>query len=239
MTARQSATVVLEFVDAPPPALRELEAPAERPAAKKRRARRRLPPREVAPDSHRPHGSYVKYTVERCGCQPCRDAKRNYERRRQHAIHRPDEAWVPYVPVGPVRRHLLDLQAAGVGHKTVADLAGLSPSAVGKILYPSRYRGMGTSKRVRAETARRILAVTVDQAAGAQKIDAAPTWRLLDELITKGWPKARLAELLGQRGPGLQISRSRVRASTARKVEQLYQQIKDQPAPGKRSRWHR
>ena len=236
---RRAATVVLEFVDQPPPGLRELAATNPPPKPAKTRTRRSLPPRGIAPDSHRPHGTKAKYVIERCGCEPCRQANRAYERARIHAMHRPDEAWVPYVPAGPVRRHLEALQAQGVGHKTVAQLAGLSASSVGKILYPSRYRGMGTSKRVREETARRILAVTADQAAGAQKVPATPTWALLDDLIARGWTKSELARRLGQNGPGLQVSRSTVRASTARKVEQLHAELKDQTPPPRRSRWDR
>ncbi|MGH9150548.1 MAG: hypothetical protein ACRD0F_09455, partial [Acidimicrobiales bacterium] len=36
------------------------------------RARAAASRHDVAPDSHRPHGTYVKYVVEKCRCERCR-----------------------------------------------------------------------------------------------------------------------------------------------------------------------
>lgn len=196
------------------------------------------PPDHIAPDSHRAHGTYVKYVQERCRCEPCRRANREYETRRVRAIARPDEAWVPYVPAGPARRHLERLAEQGVGLKSVTKITGLSHGTLSKLIYGDPKRRMKPSKRIRPETARKILAVRLEDAAGAQKIDAAATWRMLDELIARGWPKSHLAELIvGPNARSLQIQRTLVRASTARKVEQVYAAIKDQPVPARRSRW--
>jgi len=187
--------------------------------------------------SHRPHGSYVKYVVERCHCEPCRQANRAYERRRVRAIARPDEDWCPYVDAQPAREHVRWLRTCGVGLKTVARLSGIPHGSLSKLMYGDPKRRMAPSKRIRPETARRILAVLPNHAAGAQKIPAAPTWRLLDKLIARGWTKAELARRLGQQGPGLQVAREAVRASTARKVEQLYSELAGQSAPARRNRW--
>lgn len=197
------------------------------------------PPDYVAPDSRRPHGTRVKYVIERCRCEPCRVANRVASRARVNAMRRPDEAWVPYIPVGPTRRHIEYLMSQGVGPKTLARLSGVPHGAISKIIY-GNYKTGRKSKRIRPETARKILAVRVDHAAGGQKIDAAPTWVLLDELLAKGWPKSHLAELIvGPQAVSLQIRRTTVRASTARKVEEVYAAVKDLPVPQKRSRWTR
>lgn len=233
MTARHAATYDLEFEEPPPP-LRSL-TPAT-PAPRKGR-KVVTPPDYIAPDSHRPHGTRVKYVIERCRCEPCRAANREASRARQKAMSRPDEAWVPYVPAGPARRHVRSLMEQGVGPKSIAKLSGVPHGAISKLMYGDYVRGTKPSKRIRPETARKILAVTVDQAAGAQKIDAAPTWRLLDDLIARGWTKTYLAQRLGSRGPGLQIRRTLVRASTARKVEQLHTELAGLPVPPRRSRW--
>lgn len=192
--------------------------------------------RYVAPDSRRAHGTRVKYVIERCRCEPCREAVRVYERNRQRAMRRPDERWVPYVPAAKAREHVRTLMAQGVGPKSIAKLSGVPHGAVSKLIYGD-YKGRGPSKRIRPETEAKLLAVTVASAAGAQKIPAGPTWALLDDLIARGWTKTWLARELGAKGPGLQIKRDLVRASTARKVEALHRRLEGQTGPGKRSRW--
>ncbi len=194
-------------------------------------------PRFIAPDSHRAHGTYVKYVVERCTCEPCRAANREYERARQRAIARPDQAWVPYVPAGRARRHLAELSAAGVGPKTVAKISGVAHGALAKLVYGDPKRGMRPSKRIRPETERKILAVTIDQATGAQNIPGGPTWKLLDDLIARGFTKAWINHQLGNTSGGLQIRRDFVRASTARKVEALHARLEGVAAPPRRTRW--
>ena len=193
----------------------------------------------VAPDSHRPHGSHVKYVVERCKCAPCRAANRAYEKRRVRAMSRPDEVWVPYVPAGRARRHIEELRAQGIGVKTIALLAGVPHGGISKLVYGDYARGRGPSKRIRPETERKILAVTATMATGRSHVDAAPTWALLDDLIARGYPKAWVAKRI-LRNPGaqsLQISRTKVRASTARRVEALHRLLGDRTGPGRKSPW--
>lgn len=192
-------------------------------------------PLYIAPDSHRPHGTYVKYVVERCTCDPCRAANRDYERARARAMRRPDQAWIPYVSAGRARRHLAELAAAGVGLKTVAKLSGLSHGALSRLVYGQQ--GRAPSKRIRPETERKVLAVTVEQAAGGQKIPGGPTWKLLDDLIARGFTKAWINHQLGNTSGGLHIRRDVVRASTARKVEELHRRFQGVAAPPRRTRW--
>ncbi len=191
--------------------------------------------RAVAGDSHRPHGTYTKYVTERCGCEDCREANRKYERRRVRAMARPDEAWMPYVPAGPARRHLTALAAEGVGLKTVSSLSGVSHGALTKIVYGDRARGQAPSRRIRPTTLAAILVVEVDQARGGQKVPAGPTWALLDELLAAGYTKSFLGRALGSKAatPSLQVARGRVRASTARRVEALHRRYIDQEPPAR------
>ncbi len=202
---------------------------------------RRRVERPVASDSHRPHSTYAKYVVERCGCEPCGEANRDYERRRGRAIARPDEVWMPYVPAGPARRHLAELREQGVGLKTVSRLSGASHGALSKIVYGDPGRGQAPSRRVRPQTLAAILAVRLDQAQGGQKVPAGPTWALLEELLAAGYTKMFLARALGSTAanPALQVSRDRVRASTARAVEALHARLVHQQPPPRRSRWSR
>lgn len=231
--------VDLDFAEPPapkrsptPPALALVaEAPPLRPP----------PSTYVAPDSRRAHGTRAKYVVERCRCQPCRAANRDAENARSHAIARPDEVWMPYVPALPARAHLADLAAAGVGLKTVAKLSGVSHGSLGKIVYGDASRHLVPSKRIRPATLAKILAVRAEAATGAQKVPAGPTWILLDELLAAGWTKSFLGRALGSMAEvaSLQISGDRVRASTARKVEALHAHLAGRTAPARRSRWSR
>jgi len=229
-----ASTLTLVF-EAPPP-------PRRQPAGTRRPTQPRKPPRVppgyIAPDTHRPHGSYVKYKVEDCRCGPCTAGNREYVSQRSRAIQRPDEVWMPYVPATRARRHLLDLRRQGIGYKTVASVTGLSPSAVGKILWPTRYRGMGRSQRIRRQTEQKILAFRPEHAAGGQKVDPTVTWQMLDDLIARGFTRTWIAQqVTSPNARSLQIKRTLVRASTARRVELLYRSLEGQRGPGRRSRW--
>jgi hypothetical protein len=114
-----------------------------------------------------------------------------------------------------------------VGLKTVAHLAGVSSGGLAKIVYGDPRRGRPPSYRVRAETARRVLAVRAADAAGGQRVASGPTWALVEELLAAGYTRAELAQALGStaRRPKLQLGRDTVRASTARAVEELHRRL--------------
>ena len=185
----------------------------------------------------REHGTHAKYANDHCRCDPCRQAQREYNRRRVRAIARPDETWCPYIDAEPVRDHIRWLATCGIGLKTLTTLAGVPHGTLSKLVYGDRARHMAPSKRVRPATAHKIMAVMPNHAAGAQRVPAAPTWRLLNELIDLGWSRAELARRLGHQGPGLQINRNRVYASTARQVEQLHAQLIQITLIPRRTRW--
>ncbi|HEV2071083.1 MAG TPA: hypothetical protein VGR26_14935 [Acidimicrobiales bacterium] len=188
-------------------------------------------------ESHRPHGTYVKYVVERCKCDDCREANRLYELKRRRAMSRPDELWLPYVPAGRARRHVQALSAAGVGHKTVAKVSGVAHGTIAKLIYGDPKRNMGPSRRIRPETERRLLAVTPENAADCARVPAGPTWELLNDLIGRGFTKGWLAQELGNKSPALQIKRTEVYGRTARAVAALHKRLEGQRGPGRRSRW--
>lgn len=174
----------------------------------------------------RPHGSYVKYVIEKCRCDECRTANKLYERERK-ARRVP-----PYVGASEVRRHLAELSEAGVGLKTVAKRSGVSHGALSKIVYGSTQRG--PSKRVRRETAEKILAVTARDAANRSRIDATRTWEHVETLLARGWTRAQIGQALcGPQAKTLQLGRETVTAAHARTIEALL----DEPVPERRDRW--
>lgn len=147
--------------------------------------------------SAREHGTRVKYVIDRCRCQPCTNANRTAEnhRYRQQAYG----TWRPYVDAEPVRAHVRTLMDYGLGWQRIAAMAGIGNSVVEKLLYGAAYRGMGPSKRIRPETADKLLAVqpSADALGGAASVDGTGTRRRLRALVAGGWPQARLAERLG------------------------------------------
>ena len=192
--------------------------------------------RHVAPDSHRAHGERAKYVVEGCRCSPCRAANTAYGLRRGRARRRPEQLWVPYVPAGRARRHVKRLGEQGVGLKSVAKLSGVSYGSLVKLLYGEPSRGRPPSKRIRPATEQAILSVQAHQARGAPRLPAAPSWKLIDDLLARGFSRVFIArELSGPKARSLQLDRYYVRASTAQRVTELHRRLvgADRRAPAR------
>lgn len=171
-----------------------------------------LPP--IGTFASRPHGTRIRYMTG-CRCVPCRAANSRY------SVHRAQEQAKGrsngIVPAGAVKAHVRALSRKGMGYKRVADTAGVARSTVSGIL-------QGRRKNLRAASERAILAVTFAPSR-ATLVNAASTWKLLDALITDGYPKVRIARWLGQRGTGLQMGRNVVTYRNALKVRALYRQL--------------
>jgi hypothetical protein len=114
-----------------------------------------------------------------------------------------------------VRKHLRALSRRGVGYKTAADAASVSRSTVGKIL-------SGERRQLRAQAAKRLLALTSAARADHCIISASYTWRVIEWLLEEGFTKARIARELGAQRPALQIGRKFVLARTQLAVEKLW-----------------
>ena len=116
------------------------------------------------------------------------------------------------------RAHLRALSAAGVGYKSVAAAADVSKTVLRMVL-------SGERRQIRHDAERRILAVTADAVADSAPVDARATWRLLEDLLARGFTRTRLARELGQRGPGLQVGRERVLARTELAVRRMHARL--------------
>ena len=159
------------------------------------------------------HGPEVGSRNGGCRCEPCKAANRA-------AVAEAKDRTAPaYVSAGPARAHVEWLSGQGVGLKRVAKVSGVSHGSLWKIVYG---RDGKRSKRIRPATAERILAVTPADVADGAKVPAGATWERLDALIAAGVPKAELARRLGQKGPGLQLSRAVVTAGHARAVAVMH-----------------
>lgn len=166
------------------------------------------------PVANHQHGTYAAYTLDGCRCPACKAAQSTYERNRvrQQAYGR----WDNLVDAEPVRAHLANLKACGIGLKKVSELSGVSNGSLTKIWY-GFYETTGTgqsagchgagklrrgpAKRVRKETAERLLAVEAIPAnlgPGQDDHERTPLARKhLQSLVALGWSQAEVARRLG------------------------------------------
>jgi hypothetical protein len=171
--------------------------------------------------SGREHGTRAAYVGDNCRCEPCTFANVNYQTQRERRARRGE---VTLVDARPVREHLARLSAAGIGYKRAAELADVSLTSVAKIVGHHQT----DTARVRPETARRILAITatLDNVADAAYIDAGPTQKLIEDLVTRGATRRWIASwIAGKPTNSLQIGRSQVTARSARAVRNLHRSV--------------
>lgn len=170
------------------------------------------------------HGTRAKYTFEKCRCEPCREANREYAKRTSLWNYRPAQ-----VDAHPVREHLENLMSSkyhgahdGMGRRRIAKISGVNEGVISRLLYG---RDGKLPKRIKRENAERLMAVREDLSPAAV-IDAGETWRYLNELIDFGFAKTRIARALGQsKHGGLQVGKVRVTLKTARAVERLHWKV--------------
>lgn len=187
--------------------------------------------------SHREHGTYVKYVIERCRCGPCRAANRTYERER---TRRNAYGRSPWVDAKPARQHVKKLMASGkgqtdgVGLKQIAKVSGVAHGTLWKLVYG---RNGKPSKRIHKDNETKILAVTRAHMANGATVDADETWKLVDEIVAyfnslnfRGYGgKAKLGRYLtgNPNANSLQLSRTAVSVKHARMVRVLHDQLEE------------
>lgn len=183
-------------------------------------------------EANHQHGTYSCYVLDRCRCQPCASAHRQYEQQRirQQAYGR----WDGLVDAQPSREHIRSLMARGMGLKRIVEVSGIAQGTLWKLLYGKRQadgRKVVTA-RVRPSTEQRILAVRLHLADGAT-IGAIGTTRRLQALVAIGWSQSKLAYRLGMRPSnlGMMLNRTTVRTSTAAAVRSLYKELWNAPPP--------
>jgi len=184
--------------------------------------------------AHHEHGSYARFTLDHCHCDPCRAAKTEYEAQRRRRKAYGEEF---YVDARPATAHVRTLMAAGMGWKRVAAAAGLDASVVYPLLYgrPDRNGGAVRTK-ARRETVQAILALpvpTIDDLAGPVSVDPTGTRRRVQALACLGWSVDRLAARSGVDRQAIDraLRGARVSVTTARAIRVAYDELWNTPAP--------
>jgi hypothetical protein len=123
------------------------------------------------------------------------------------------------VSAGRVRQHLRKLARQGVGYKSVAAACDVAPSTLSAVLADA-------SKKLRARTAAKILAVTRDAMADGARVSSSSTKLKIKRLLEEGFTKRELARRLGYQSRTLQIgTRTMMLASTELRFARFYRQV--------------
>lgn len=180
----------------------------------------------------REHG-YARYKLDGCRCYPCAAAASKYWLNRERAIAY--GTWQPFVDAEPVRRHIRDLQACGLGTRRIAALAGIDRKRVTALLNGRPGRGAPPQTKLRQGTAAAILTVepTLGNIAPGTPIDATGTQRRAQALVTNGWSIAKIADRVGWTRANFSrvMAGEQVAARTALAIRDLYNKLWDQPPP--------
>lgn len=131
--------------------------------------------------------------------------------------------WQPFLDAEPVRQHLAELQANGLGRRRIAELAGLHASTVSAILYGRD--GRAPNRRIRAATAHKILAVR--PGASQHIVPGTGTARRIQALMVIGWPQTYIAIRFGVANTRISELRhgTPVTAITARTIADIYAEL--------------
>jgi len=173
------------------------------------------------------HGTLTGYTSRKCRCELCRAASAAWRRNvtRQSAYGR----WQPYVDAEPVRIWVRELMAFGIGWRRIANLAGVASSAVSYLLYGDSDKGYPPARRLRPDTARKLLAVTKTVDNIGRWVDAAGSRRRLQALACLGWTNKAMScrvsmteHALGDICSG---RRAQVVPGTAQAIARLYDSL--------------
>lgn len=165
------------------------------------------------------------------------------QRNRQIAYGR----WrVLYTEAEPVRLHIKELAAAGLGLRRISQLSGVNRKILQSIVGGRPGRGTPPSYKIRQDNAERIMAIPIPTSvhhlgvADCQLVPALGTRRRLQALVAFGYPRSHLADRIGM-GPSRFLrlfseDTTHVLAATARKVVLLFDELSGTPGPSTRAR---
>lgn len=171
----------------------------------------------------REHG-YARYKLDGCRCYTCSWAVSQYNAARERAIAY--GTWQPFVDAEPVREHLRNLRACGIGLRRIAEVLGVDRKRLQAVLTGRPERGTGPQKQVRPDFAAAVMAIqpSLDLMGSSTPVGAVGTHRRLQALVKAGWPQHHLAVALGRSDTafGELLRRQQVLVRNVRAVRALY-----------------
>lgn len=174
------------------------------------------------------HGTPSRYDNNQCRCDPCREAKRVYTKRRLYLMA--TGRWSPWADAGRARAVLARYKAVGIGASRVADAAGISRGTAQRIV-------SGEYPTITRETENKILTVKVAPARNA-KVSAEGSRRRVRALMRMGYSQTAIGDRAGvTRGPMARIGAGHplTVAWVAEAIMRVYDELSMAPAPDSRS----
>ena len=162
-----------------------------------------------------PHGTNTRYVANKCRCAECKEARRVYQK--QYMKDKRDGKGNPRVPAETAKKHIDKLGELGIGYLRVSKLAGVNHNIVWKIK-------TGERKNIQFTTEQKILTVKAEDISDGSNIDATETWKKIDWVLAQGMSKTAFARKLGS-GCGIQVGKKQVHIATAKKVEEIYNDV--------------
>lgn len=174
------------------------------------------------------HGEPSRYDNNQCRCDPCRDAKRVYTKRRRYLMA--TGRWSPWADAGRARAVLARYKAVGVGVSRVADAAGISRETARRIM-------SGDYPTITRETEHKILTAKVAPARNA-KVPAEGSRRRVRALMRMGYSQTAIGDRVGVApGPIARVGAGHplTVAWVAEAITRAYDELSMIPAPDSRS----
>lgn len=158
--------------------------------------------------------------------QAIRDAKNRWARRRRRAIAYGQ--WEPFTDAEPARRHVLAIQATGMGLARIAAHTGVNRGSLDHLLYGSTPHPPAV--HIRAENAEALLAFwpSLDDYEDHNVIDATGTRRRSQALAAAGWNAKAMYSRMGVASPRTierLRNRDKVTARLARAIRDFYSEV--------------
>ncbi|MFI6854534.1 hypothetical protein [Streptomyces sp. NPDC050416] len=158
--------------------------------------------------------------------QAIREAKNRWARRRRRLIGYGQ--WQPFTDAEPARRHVLAIQATGMGLAGIAKHTGVNRGSLDHLLYGSP--PIPPAAQIRTENAQALLAYwpSLDDYEDRAIIDATGTRRRMQALAVAGWPSKAIHQRV-QVGNFQTIeklrARTKVTARLARVIRDFYDEV--------------
>jgi hypothetical protein len=177
----------------------------------------------------RKHGTNAGYRDGGKDCPGCCNAARIYNNRRRRA--RAYGQWDPWVDAEPIRAHVNNLRASGMGVKRIVEQSGVAYTVVQRLVWP--IQGAELTQKMRPRNAAALLAVTVNLAP-SQRVDSTGTRRRIEALMAIGWSQAAIAReagLCATNRTGELCQQAVVEYATAQKLRATYDRLSMTPPP--------
>lgn len=195
------------------------------------------PSGDVCPPEHKHGVTGTCYVSHKCRCDECRAGRAAAARRRNKlkAYGRFDRD-SKFVDAQPVRDHVNELRAAGIGWKRVAELSGVGNTAISQLVYGRKGskndpRKGEELKRVLRSKADKIMAVQAEDVLESTGglVPAIGVHRRIQALAYMGWSLAKIGRLIGVQRANMNslLLRKTVTVGMFKRVDKVYRELWD------------